>query len=274
MTTLCRRLISHWLRLYAICSKHKHMYRSVYDLKAFYNSKTGRVLRRVLQKRIRAFWPDVSGLRVMGCGYATPYLGTFRGEAERVIGCMPAGQGVHAWPQGAGEVDKNLVFISEEGELPIENSSVDRILLVHSLEFSELLRPGFEEIWRVLKANGRLLVVVPNRSGFWARADWSPFGHGTPYSASQIRYYLHDNLFVHERTEGALFLPPVKYSLALKSAGMFEYAGAMLWPFMAGVHMVEASKQLFAGADMGAGSKIKVRGRGFVARPVPQGFDF
>ena len=245
------------------------MYRSAYDLKAFYNTKVGRVIRRVLQERIRAFWPDVKGLRVMGCGYATPYLRIFTEEAERVISFMPAGQGAHDWPQDG----KNLVFVSEEGELPIENSSIDRILLIHNLEFSELLRPSMEEIWRVLKPNGRLLIIVPNRAGLWIRADWSPFGQGTPYSASQIYYYLRDNLFVHERTEDALFVPPVKFSLILKSAKVFERFGKMLFPFLGGVHMVEASKQLYGNINKGAGSKVKIRGRNFIPRPIAQSFD-
>ena len=246
------------------------MYRSVYDLKAFYNSRAGRMVRRILQERIREFWPDVHGLCVMGCGYATPYLRVFIEEAERSIALMPAGQGAHSWPQTGDE--KNLACLSEEAELPIESNSVDRILLVHSLEFSEFLQPHLKEIWRILKSNGRLLVIVPNRGGFWAHADWSPFGQGTPYSNAQICHYLRDNLFVHESTQEALFFPPIRHSLFLKSAGMFERMGRIFLPFAAGVHMVEASKQLYAGVGPDSGSKVTVRGRGFIPRPAAQGF--
>ena len=247
------------------------MYRSVYDLKSFYNSKIGRVVRRTLQGHVRDFWPDVSTMRVMGCGYASPYLRVFSEEAERIFGVMPAGQGAHHWPQTGDE--KNLICLSEEAELPFENSSIDRILLVHSLEYAELLQPNLQEIYRVLKANGRLLVIVPSRSGFWARADWSPFGQGTPYSVSQLCYYLRDNSFIHERTKEALFMPALRSGLLLKSAGVFERFGPYILPFAAGVHMVEASKQLFAGADKGSGSKVRVRGREFLPRPVPQGMN-
>ncbi len=243
------------------------MYRSVYDLKSFYNGKIGRVVRRVLQERIRDIWPDVHGLRVLGGGYASPYLRSFMAEAERVIGVMPAGQGAHDWPQDG----KNLVCLAEEGELPIESNSIDRVVLIHSLEFAELLQPALQEVWRVLKSSGRVLVVVPNRGGLWSRADWSPFGQGTPYSASQIHYFLHDNLFVHERTEEALFMPPLRFGGVLKFASVFERLGRYV-PFMAGVHIVEASKQLYARADKGSGSKLRVRGRGFMPRPAPQNF--
>jgi SAM-dependent methyltransferase len=245
------------------------MYRSAYDLKSFYNGKIGRIVRRILRERIREIWPDMKGLRVVGCGYATPYLRSYMKEAERVIALMPAAQGVHAWPSGPDE--KNLVFLAEESEIPLETNSVDRILLIHDLEFSELLKTNLQEIWRILKSNGRLLIVVPNRAGLWARADWSPFGQGTPYSASQIQNYLRDNLFVHERTEEALFVPPLKYSLFLQSAGLFEWIGIKFLPFVAGVHIVEASKQIYARHEQASGARVTVRGRGFMPSPAPQG---
>ncbi len=248
------------------------MYRSVYDIRTFYNTRAGRVVRRILQQRIRAFWPDVKGMRVLGSGYATPYLRIFMEDAERVLALMPAGQGAHHWPYNTGHAEeKNLVCLAEEAEIPFETNSIDRIILIHDLEFSELLKANLQEIWRVLKSTGRLMVIIPNRSGFWARADWSPLGQGTPYSAAQIHNYLRDNQFVHERTEGALFMLPVKFSMFLKAARAFEYIGHKYLPLFAGVYIVEASKQLYARADQGGGARATVRARGFVPKTVAQG---
>lgn len=241
------------------------MYRSVYDLKTFYAAPMGATVRRVLQKRIRAFWPDLHGMRVMGGGYAAPYLGMFQEEADGVIAMMPAGQGAHQWPEGM----KNLVFLSEGSLLPLENCSVDRIILIHNLECSEHLQSNLSEVWRVLKADGRLLVIVPSRTGFWARADWSPFGQGSPFSLSQLCFYLRDNLFVQERTESALFFPPLRLSLMMRSAHVLEHMGRRVWPFFAGVHIVEASKQIYAGVDRTPGSRFPEKVRGLLAgRPV------
>lgn len=240
------------------------MYSSVYDFKSFYNSKVGRVVRRILQERIREIWPDLHGLRVMGAGYAVPYLRMFREEAERTFAVMPAGQGAHHWPHD----DLNCVALTEPSELPIETNSVDRVLMVHNIEFAEFLKPSLQEIWRVLKSNGRLMVIVPNRSGLWARADWAPFGQGTPFSLTQLNYALRDNLFSHERCEEALFMPPLKYTPVLKSAGMLEWFGRSYAPIVSGVHIVEATKQLYATADPGGGSRVTVRGRG-ILMPKP-----
>lgn len=239
---------------------------SVYDLKSFYNTREGRVVRRVLSNRVRDLWPDLHGLRLMGCGYATPYMRMFEGEAERVFCTMPAALGAHQWP-GDG---KNKVCLSHEEELPIETASVDRVLMVHDLEFSEVFPACLQEVWRVLKSNGRLLVMVPNRTGLWSHADWSPFGHGRPFTSSQIHRSLRENSFVHEQTEEALFMPPIRSAMVLKSAGFFERYGRYVLPFVAGVHLVEASKQLYARIQPGPGTKVPVGGRRAVA-PKPVG---
>jgi SAM-dependent methyltransferase len=246
------------------------MYRSIYDLKGFYNGDPGTYVRKILRHHIENWWPDVKNQRVIGIGFAPPYLDMFMDTAERCFAVMPAGQGVFPWPENA----RNLTVLAEESELPLETNSVDRILLIHSLEYAELMRANLQELWRVLKSNGRLLVITPNRRGFWARADWSPFGQGTPYSLNQLRWFLRDNLFVYERHKPALFMPPIKGQLIYKSAETLEKICPYIIPALAGVHMVEASKQLYAGADTGTGSKVRVRGRvSFVPDPAPLSFE-
>src|SRR5688572_14876337 len=101
------------------------MYPSAYDLKGFYNTLGGRIIRRIIRERIMEFWPDVQGQRVMGVGYAAPYLKPFLPGAERTFAVMPAGIGAHDWP----EDQKNLVCVSAEPDLPLETNSVDRILM-------------------------------------------------------------------------------------------------------------------------------------------------
>jgi hypothetical protein len=104
------------------------------------------------------------------------------------------------------------------------------------------------EIWRVLAGGGRLIAVVPNRRGIWARSDRTPFGHGSPYSTSQLRRTLRSNMFVPEREARALFLPPVTSRFLLAGAGAWEQVGDRWFKAFAGVNMVEASKQIYASA--------------------------
>lgn len=234
-----------------------------YDLKHYYNSKQGRIVRRILRENVLALWPETKALNVLGFGYAVPYLRPFLKESERVINVMPAQLGVHNWPGG----EKNLVTISQEDLVPLETNSIDRIIAVHTLEFLDTPNETFEELWRVLKSNGRLILIVPNRIGLWARADSSPFGQGQPYSTKQVETFLRDNLFVHERTEGALFCPPFKSNFLFRGADIFERIGKLLCPGLGGVQVIEVTKQIYAGKGLAAPAKVKKKV--VPVKPVP-----
>ncbi len=213
----------------------------VVDLRNFYSQHLGVVARRLVGDGIRVRWNDTRGLRVLGLGYPTPYLGLFRDEAERCLAMMPATQGVIRWPSARA----GLAALVEEDELPLTDAAVDRMLLVHALEMSadptELLR----EAWRVLAAGGRLLAVVPNRRGLWARMDTTPFGQGRPYSRSQITQLLRDAWFTPTGWDEALYVPPISRKWFLRSAAAWERTGATLSAPFAGVHIVEATKQVY-----------------------------
>ncbi|PPR57668.1 MAG: hypothetical protein CFH10_02163, partial [Alphaproteobacteria bacterium MarineAlpha4_Bin2] len=166
------------------------MWSDVVDLHEFYRSQLGQVARRLIRGRIRAFWPEVRGMTVLGLGYATPYLRQFLGEAERVFALAPMAQGVMRWPS-----DKpSLVTLADETELPLADLSIDRLLIVHAAEYSENQRAMMREAWRVLSGNGRLLMIIPNRRGIWACIESTPIGHGRPYSPGQLKRLLKDCL--------------------------------------------------------------------------------
>jgi hypothetical protein len=88
-------------------------------------------------------------------------------------------------------------------------------------------------------------VVVPNRRGVWARLDTTPFGHGRPYSRSQITHLLREAWFTPTGWGEALHVPPVERGWFLRSAGAWERAGAAVATPFAGVHIVEATKQVY-----------------------------
>jgi SAM-dependent methyltransferase len=209
------------------------MYADVVDLRDFYASRLGQVTRRLVRRRIRLIWPSVSGMRLLGLGYATPYLRLFRDEAERVVAVMPSSQGVLPWPPEG----PNAVALADEGELPLQDFSIDRVLLVHGLEYSEQIRLLLKEIWRVMAGGGRLMAIVPNRRGIWARIDSTPFGQGHPFTPGQLSRLLR---------EAALFVPPTGSRMMLRSASAIERIGERWFTTFAGVSIVEASKQLYA----------------------------
>ena len=163
----------------------------VIDLRDFYSQRLGIVARRLINRGIQARWPDAEGQRVLGLGYPTPYLGLFREDSERCIAFMPAAQGVLKWPTAR----PTLATLVDEFSLPLPDAAVDRILLVHALEMSDDPEGLLREVWRVLAPSGRMMAVIPNRRGVWTRTDNTPFGHGRPYSRSQITQLLRQTWF-------------------------------------------------------------------------------
>lgn len=211
----------------------------VVDLRDFYARPLGEIARRILRGKLRARWPDVRGQRVLGIGYATPYLGVFRDDAERLLAFCPAGMGVAPWPDGR----PNAAALVDDGMWPLPDASADRIVATHALETSDSAVETLREAWRCLAPGGRLIVIAPNRRGAWAKVDTTPFGHGRPFSRSQLTDVLKEALFAPEGWDEALFMPPMERGLMLRSAFAFERVGRRLWGPFAGVHIVEASKQ-------------------------------
>jgi hypothetical protein len=120
-----------------------------------------------------------------------------------------------------------------------------------------------KEVWRVLAPQGRLILVVPNRRGVWARFDASPFGHGRPFSRPQITALLREGRFSISTWSNSLYFPPSTRAAVLSSAGLLETVGGRIAPAISGVLVVEAVKQVYAAAT---GKRVR---RSLVrARPV------
>ena len=214
----------------------------VSDLQEFYATPLGQVVRRLLIHRIRARWRRVNGATLIGLGFPSPYLGSYRGEARRIGALMPHSQGAVVWPRDG----RTLSVLVEEDRLPLPDGSVDRLLAVHCLEVAERGRPLLREMWRVLAPEGRLMLIVPNRRGVWARLDNTPFGQGRPYSRRQLESLLLNALFTPFDWGGALFVPPIGRRILLRSAPAWERVGANVSPAFAGVIIVEARKEVVA----------------------------
>jgi SAM-dependent methyltransferase len=118
--------------------------------------------------------------------------------------------------------------------------------------YDKFTREWLTECRRVLKDDGRIIVVVPNRLGLWAHLERTPFGHGQPYSGGQIEGLLRRQMFQVERREAALFVPPFRTRLLLRGAGAWERLGGRLFPRFAGVMLLEAVKDFAALVPAGA----------------------
>jgi SAM-dependent methyltransferase len=235
----------------------------IVDLREFYHSPLGRVAEQSITVALSSLWARLPEERLVGLGFAVPYLDYFRRNTERTFAFMPAGQGAVNWP--AGELSATALVFDEE--LPLPDSSVDRVLMVHSLEFAENPRESLKEIWRVLAPGGRVVIVVPNRRGVWARMEHTPFGSGRPYSRGQLISLLREANFTPGASSEALFFPPSRIRTLLKLNHVFDSIGRRFWPVFSGVLVIEAQKRLYQGLPVAARSSRRV----FVPVLAPQG---
>jgi SAM-dependent methyltransferase len=210
----------------------------------------GELAKTMVMRRLTPLWPlegeDMSRLDVLGFGYTAPYLMNFAPDVRKLILAMPREQGAMVSRSRRG----NISCLTEDGALPFPPASFDRVLVAHGLEDTRTPQALLAELWRVLKPEGQIVIIVPNRAGLWARSDASPFGAGRPYSRSQLSADLIAAKFTPAAWSGALYGPPSETFLSL--AGGFERFGETVWPRFSGLILVQAIKRLYANTNIGS----------------------
>jgi SAM-dependent methyltransferase len=214
----------------------------VADLRKFYTTPLGATARRLIAHHLRQLPRPPKDARVLGLGFAAPWLDRYRRGGREVFSFMPAHQGIIHWPQ-EGPSASALV---DETALPLSDGSMDLALVIHGLELTQHRPAMLSELWRVLAPQGHAIFVVPNRRGMWARMDTTPFGHGRPFSRRQLEKRLAEAMFKPVRFQPALFVPPVQRAFLLRSATVWERLGLTFWQGFSGLVIIEAVKQVYA----------------------------
>ena len=168
------------------------MYFDIKDLiKFYYDTNLGKRTTLSLNRTLNHLFDCGKSEIVLGFGFTIPLLKSFVDNSIRTISLMPGLQGAMTWPESRN----NINALVEETLWPIETETVDTAILLHGLEMSLNPPKLLSEVWRVLKPNGIVLIFVPNRAGFWARSDITPFGYGRPYSSNQLASLLFETKF-------------------------------------------------------------------------------
>lgn len=205
----------------------------------YYTTSLGRAAQKAMRDKLNHFWPSAKGLSVAGFGFAAPLLRPYLADGERIIALMPAQQGVMHWPAEA----PNHSTLVQETNWPLPSNSLDRLVMLHGIETSARPAAVMEEAARVLKVGAKIVAILPNRSGLWARRDGTPFALGRPYSLGQAEALLSDHGFQVGTHAAALFFPPRDTGAWLRWAMVMENVGQKLSRYHAGgVLLVEATR--------------------------------
>ncbi|WP_370931519.1 methyltransferase domain-containing protein [Bartonella sp. DGB1] len=212
------------------------MYYDIRSLRQFYQSALGQKTIKILQKVIKDSYPPHKNDVIIGLGYTPPYLNDLTKLGKIIIPLMPAYQGAETWPTAY----KNCTMLVDETKLPLNDETVDYVLLIHMLETANDENKLLQEIWRILKPSARVIIIVPHRLSYWINREETPFGNGRPYSFNQIKKLLYDNNFSSIKIKESLYkmfnypwlpeswLTKIKYFL----------------PIFGGVLIIEAEKSL------------------------------
>ncbi|WP_419814916.1 class I SAM-dependent methyltransferase [Glacieibacterium sp.] len=196
----------------------------------WYATPPGREAARHLAAAVRPMLTGAPTARLLALGQTAPVLTRMHGlRHERVAMIV---EGATRWPL----TQPNRAAAADPERLPFNDALFDDALLIHALELVERPRVVLRELWRVLAPAGRLVLVVPNRAGVWARVESVPFGRGHPYGKRGLTRLLGDAMFEVEHWDMALSAPP---SPRLR---WLEGPLARFAPTLGGVHVVSASK--------------------------------
>ena len=204
-----------------------------YNAEPFYRSATGQVARQLIMRKLAPLISsDSDNIAAAGIGFTAPYLG----KASGIVQLQSVG---HTPPPPQ---PRQQCAIIDPIKLPLLDASLDLCLMVHGLEASSSPSATLDETWRVLKGQGKLVLVVPHRANIWSMKEVTPFGFGQPYSVNQIKKLLKQHDFEVGKIRQSLAAPPSFSGLYPKYAPLAE----RLPTFFGGVLIVEAHKMIYS----------------------------
>lgn len=203
---------------------------------AFYKTPLGHYVQQTLTQALGEFWERDDRLSLVSMGYPTPFLKATWCCVDKVTILESAYSDDHF----------EEAILTKNGRLPLPDESVDRLLMVHALEYVVDPRPILREAWRVLSGQGRMIVVIPNRFGLWAQRDDTPFGKGAAYTTSQMIGLLQETQFVPIFLRHVLYGFPIHFPFMPDTAPLLiERMGQLFLAGFSGVIMCEVQKQVY-----------------------------
>ncbi len=176
----------------------------------------------------------VQCLQVGAWGPAGLFLGEARTQRRVLLGAHDAlAAGVRSCPS----------------QLPIRSDSIDALLLPHTLEFEDHPHEMLREAYRVLVAEGRLVILGFEPLGGWAlrhRLSGSGFppGLGRLMSERRLADWLQLLGFEAGPARRFLYTLPIARLQASRGSASLERLGRTLWPRLSGAYLLMAIKHV------------------------------
>lgn len=211
---------------------------------SFYRTPSGKVCVGLLGERMRWFWPELRHQLVLGLGGAAPYLSAIGDETTVRIGAH----------FGAAQADmpfqSGQCCVVDPANLPFEEQKFDRVLLVHALQGRDNPVPLLRAAARVLRDDGRMLMVVPSRLGGRARLRRTPFARDMSFTRHKLRQYLAAAMLRPEQWDEAVFLPASQVCRTVRRGRRMDIAGKVFCPGGGSLILVEAVPDMYSATPL------------------------
>lgn len=138
---------------------------------------------------------------------------------------------------------------ADHEQLPVASDSIDTVLVMHALELSQHAKIILDEVHRILKPGGQMIICCFNRWSMWNMMHH--FGRkkvfpkaGRCYSLSTIKKQLRALDCEINVQQTVCFRPPFRHHAAMKQWLFLETLGQMIAPYCGAVVMVVATKKV------------------------------
>ena len=217
------------------------MKKNIENFKIFYSSPLGKVASKIIAKKISQNWTTGSNLRIALIGFGSAYLDLVNRKAQSFFLLIPILHGLYDF----NLKKNNLTASVNEYNLPIDDLSLDRLLVIHSFEYLNDHKIFLRESWRALDKNGEIFIIVPHSFGLWRRYYKNNFFALRTFTIFELNSLLVNNFFTPISIDYSLFFPP-NNNYFFKKSSFFEKVGSRFFNFFAGVIIIKAKKNYSA----------------------------
>lgn len=220
------------------------------------DSACGRYALEWTQQQLDAAVVDAFGFHALQLGLpVVPGLRANR-MPHRWLALGVAAHGTPAEPAQAPSTLLGVSLCCEFDQLPFPSASVDLIVLPHTLELSHDPHATLAEVARVLRPEGRLVIVGFNPASLWgvkqkagrgARLGWAAADRVGPaefLGYRRVRDWLRLLSFDIEAGRFGLWRPPLAGARNLERCEWMDRVGAHWWPVLGGAYVIQAVKRV------------------------------
>lgn len=230
----------------------------------WFDSPAGRVLHQWSQQQLDVVVADLFGFHAVQLGL--PALDALRANRmpHRWLASGPLsvdGAGTEGLINNTPDAARPsaIALWCDFDALPFDSQSLDLVVLPHTLELTRDPHEALREVERVLRPEGRVVVLGFNpfslwgarhALGQWRRRLWpeqtAPFlpAQGELIGHRRVRDWLRLLSFELEHSHWGCYGLPLQSERAHERMPWLERAGARWWPVLGAVHMVVAVKRV------------------------------